>query len=159
MIKKKKAVSPLISTVLLIMIVIIIAIIILLWSQSFIKESVVKEVGGETKNAEQFCGEVSLKTILNNVDGSFGFQNIGNIPLQGFKLKTSIGGSSKINIYNPKPVNSGFTIMVDKEPDGITPLGNYDVYEEIKIIPILMGKTKSGEVTPFECPEIYGVVI
>ena len=40
----KKAVSPIISTVLLIMIVIILAIIILLWSRGFIKEAITKDI-------------------------------------------------------------------------------------------------------------------
>ena len=45
--KNKKAVSPVVSTVLLVLIVIILAIIILLWSRGFIKEVILKEIPGE----------------------------------------------------------------------------------------------------------------
>ena len=39
---KRKAVSPVVSTVLLIMIVVILAVIIIIWSRGFLSESVLK---------------------------------------------------------------------------------------------------------------------
>ena len=110
--KNKKAVSPIISTVLLVMIVIIVAIIILMWSRGFIKEAIEKEIGGENKRVEQFCSEVSMVAILND-EGSFGFTNNGNVPIYALNVKlTDIGGGDS-DIINIRPekgglVNPGF---------------------------------------------------
>ena len=152
--RKIKAISPVVSTVLLVMIVIIIAAIIYLWAQGLIKEVITKTVGGETKNIEQFCPEISLTAIV-NPDQSFGFHNIGNVPIWAFNLKlvSKNKGSSEVRKISGKDglVNSGFsTIIKDVEP--------YDHYDEITVIPILLGKSTSGN-QEYTCPEQYGVKI
>ncbi len=160
--KSKKAVSPIISTVLLVMIVIIVAIIILMWSRGFIKEAIEKEVGGETKRVEQFCSELSMVAILNN-EGSFGFTNNGNVPIYSLNLKLTggivgAGSSDTVNIRPEKGglVNPGFSTLIKDE------FGNYyDYYDydEVKIIPVLLGKTKTGAIKEKGCEEIYGLNI
>jgi flagellin-like protein len=151
--RKEKAVSPVIATVLLIMIVIILAIIILLWSRSFIKETILKEVQGVSKNAEQFCPEVQLRPdISEDASGTFGFTNTGNIPIYSYKIKlVSKGGSETKKVDGAAGlVNPGFGTTIG----GVLP---FSEYEQIKIIPILLGKTSSGTLEPFECPEVNGV--
>jgi flagellin-like protein len=156
--KEKKAVSPIISTVLLIMIVVIIAIIIIIWSQGFIKEIILKEVAGESKRIEQFCGEVGLRTIL-NPDETVGFQNTGNVPIYGYRLKLEGGGNSEIHTFEGgnNIVNPGFSKMINYDGDG-NPIV-YGNWEQISVIPILLGESRTGSIQPFECPEINGFVV
>jgi len=151
----KRAVSPIISTVLLIMIVIVLATIILLWSRGFVKEAILKEVAGSEKRVEQFCGEVGMTPTLDETAGTFGFTNSGNIPIFKLNLKTTKGGKSEIHEIGPDEgglVNPGFATTIGG-------YGRYDSYDEVKIIPILLGKSKSGGITEFSCPEENGLTI
>lgn len=143
--KREKAVSPVISTVLLILIVVVLAVIILLWSRGFIKEAATKQILGQTKSVEQFCNDIQIKSIYND-DGTFGFQNVGQVPIYSFNVKfTEKDGSSRIeNFTGPDgAINPGFSKNLD---------GLYSDYDQIKIIPILLGKTKSG-MKPVQCPD------
>jgi flagellin-like protein len=149
----RKAVSPVISTVLLIMIVIIIAIIILLWSRGFVQEAIEKDIAGSTKRINEFCPDVKLKSIVNS-DGSFGFENIGNVPVFGFNLKISGDGDSEIINYDNEgggTVNPGFSVLIEDR-------GSYDELGEVKVIPIILGESEGGQ-SEFECPEKNGFVI
>jgi flagellin-like protein len=154
MVRDKKAVSPVISTVLLILIVIILAVIILLWSRGFIKEKILKF----DKPIEEDCKEVSLKTFINPDNSGFGFTNNGNVPIYAIQLKISdkTSGSSEIRRIDDN-VDSGVSKMIDEpyyESDGITPL-----YKEVKIIPVLLGKTSAGAVKEYSCPDSGGIVV
>ena len=132
MIKNKRAISPIISTVLLVMLVIVLAAIILLWSKGFIKEKVLKF----DKPIETVCSDVSIRTFINE-DNSFGFTNIGNVPIYAIDLKTSEGWSSTIDKIE-KIVEAGTSTVIEGH--------TYNPDEEIKIIPILIGKTDSGNI-------------
>lgn len=151
--KGKKGVSPIVSTVLLIMVVVIMAIIILFWAKGFVKEAIEKEIAGSKKRVNEFCLDVRLKSILNS-DGSFGFENTGNVPLYAFNLKLTDGGSSrlvKISTDAGGSVNPGFSVIVDDQ-------GKYSDYDEVKVIPILLGQSDNGQ-REFECPEKNGFLI
>ncbi len=151
--KSRKAVSPVVSTILLIMIVVIIAIIILLWARNFIKEAILKEIAGNTKKVEAWCSEVQaqLKPIINE-DGSCGIANEGNIPIHAIDLKTSGSeGSSDTEYIGPLDINAGYSKMISG--------CDTNSYESIKIIPIILGKRKSGLVEPYTCPEKDAVII
>jgi len=148
--KRKKGVSPIVSTVLLIMIVVILAIIILLWSKGFIQEAILKEIGGTKKNVEQWCGDVEINPIIDETSGDFGFMNKGNVPIKAFKIKTKSADSGSTNINKEvTSINPGFSIIVTGY--------NYNDYEEVEVIPILLGKTKRGDTEEFECPEKYSL--
>ncbi|MBT4136226.1 hypothetical protein HOD75_02020 [archaeon] len=152
--KNKKGVSPVIATVLLVMIVVILAIIILVWSQGFIKETILKEINGESKRAEAYCREIRMIPIINE-DDSFGFENTGNVPIYEIQLKTSGDGSSELETIE-EPVNPGFATILTS-PQG----GDYQLsaYEEVKVIPVILGTTESGDNQPFTCPEINALKI
>jgi flagellin-like protein len=141
----KKAISPVVSTVLLIMIVIILAIIILLWSRGFIKEKLTKF----EKPIENVCREVSIKPFLND-DFSFGFMNNGNVPIYQFDVKTSKEGSSNVHRIEKK-VDVGISVDIENY--------NYNDYEEVIIIPVLLGKSSSQGVKEYTCPEQSGFVV
>ena len=82
--KKQKALSPIIATVLLIAIVLVLALIIFLWMRGFIEEVVEKEVGGVKKSVDKFCADVSFVADIKT--GSIIMSNEGNIPLYGICL-------------------------------------------------------------------------
>ncbi|MDD5191960.1 MAG: hypothetical protein PHH54_04950 [Candidatus Nanoarchaeia archaeon] len=147
----KKGVSPVIATVLLIMIVIIIAIIILLWSQGFIKEKLLKF----DKPIENVCSEVSIKTFVNE-DYTYGFTNIGNVPIYAVDVKISEGGNSRIvraDQTKNGQVDIGLSTKLSVE--AIDPTTT----TEVKIIPILLGKNKEGGIKEFTCPEQAAFVL
>ncbi len=147
--RKSRAVSPVVSTIILIMIVIIIAIIIILFARNFIKEIVLKEVGGNSKRVEDFCSEVVLNPILND-DGTFGVSNEGNVPVFALNIKTTNAGNSD-TIPLEYHINPGYSQMIEGK--------NRNDYESVKIIPILLGKRKSNLVEQYTCDERYGVDI
>jgi len=140
----KKGVTPVVSTTLLIMIVVILAVIILLWSRGFIKEKILKF----DKPVENVCSEVGIQTFI-NPDNSYGFTNTGNVPIYAFNVKTSKNGGSTIELKKTS-VNPGINVEV----------GLYDsTADEIKIIPVLLGKTKSGAIKEYTCPENSAIVV
>src|SRR3989344_7688515 len=153
----RKAVSPVIATVLLIMIVIILAIIILLWSRGFIKEKILKF----DKPIENVCSEVSIRTFVNDDDTgsgfSYGFTNIGNVPVYAVDVKISEGGSSEIvhaGQLEGGQVDVGLSTILEGVP-GI----QKDVTSKVKIIPVLLGKNKDGAIKEFTCPEQSAFVL
>jgi hypothetical protein len=144
-IKTKKAVSPMISTVLLIMIAIIIAIIILLWGRGFIKEKLLKF----NEPIDNVCSRVEIKPFV-NPDNTYGFTNTGNTPIYQLDLKKTQGGSSTVRRIE-ESVNPAASIVLGDD---------YGDVEEIKIIPVLLGKTSgSGKQKIYACPEKNAVVV
>ncbi len=137
--KEKKALSPVISTVLLIMIVVVLALIILMWAFGFVKEAYSKTIGGEEKPVDYYCSQLNLEGFV-NLDGTFGFSNRGSVPIHSFTLRLT-GNDGETNIENyesPKgSVNPGgvFTFK-DK--------GNYDSYKDVRVISVLLAKKKSS---------------
>ncbi len=155
--KARRAVSPIISTMILIMIVIVIAIIIILFARSFIKEIILKEVGGNSKRVQDFCQEIALKPILNE-DGSFGVTNEGNVPVYNIVLKTSKAGSSDTTQLE-FGVDPGYSQMIEIINPVSSSFYKRSDYEEVKVIPILLGKRKSDLLEPYTCPDNYAVDI
>ena len=146
---RKKGITPIISTVLLIMIVVILAIIILLWSRGFVREAILKEIAGQEKTIDKYCIEVQLETFV-DPDGTFGFKNIGNVPLYSYNLKLTQAGSSFLD--------ERATIV---NPGGSARIGDltYSSYDKVEVIPILLGKKKTGENQEFTCPDRNSIPI
>jgi len=158
--KQKKGVSPIISTVLLVMIVLILAMIIFLWARGFIKESVSKEIAGQEDIAEHHCSNIKLESIV-NADGSFGFRNIGNVPIYKFDLKVTKKDTGSSEIFEMSTelggiANPGIIVLMQDIETNVKP---YDEYEEVKVIPILLGKAKDGGTKEFRCSESQAIII
>jgi len=151
--KQKRAVSPVVATVLLIMIVIILAIIILLWARGFIKEAITKQVGEKEKTVQQYCQEISLKSIIQK-DGCFGFQNTGTIPIYQYKLKLDKKDSGETTTETGGGVSPGISVIV-KDSSGNCFI--YDNYESVKVKPVLLGNKKSGGTESFECSNEFPI--
>jgi flagellin-like protein len=148
----RKGLSPVVSTLILIAIVIIIAIIIILWFKVFLKEAVLKEVDGTSKQVEDFCNDVQLRAVV-DPDGSIVLTNQGNVPINAINVKNiKSDGSSDINSL-AIPLNPGYSRTI---PSG-TPVTSG--YSQLEIVPILLGKTKDNQEKAVSCPQKYAVKI
>jgi flagellin-like protein len=159
--REKKAVSPIIATIILISIVIILAVIIFIATRSFVKEAVLKNIAGEQKTVEKSCQELGLQSIINE-DGSFGFSNTGNIPIYKINLKLTNAGSSEIIEIDPEKDSDKISGSFRPGSEAIIIYNNIKTndYENIKIIPVLLGKTKkSSKTQEYVCPEENSLII
>ncbi len=142
--KNKKGVSPVIATVLLIAMVVVLGLIIFLWFRGFTQEAVTKF----DTNVELVCNDVSFEASY--VSGILSIVNTGNIPIYRIKLKTSGQG-----IYSTKELSNidGWSDTGLNQGDAFS--NNIDVSsaEEIIVIPVLMGNSRSGQQS-FTCNEV-----
>ncbi len=141
--RNKKAISPIISTVLLIMLVMILAAIIVLWYKGIFKtEHIIKF----DRPIEQNCQDITLETFVDEGSGIFSATNTGNVPIYKIKLKTTSSGSSDVS-------------EIKKDTGSVLPVGGsyvftdyiYSNYEKVTIIPILLGKDNNGNVKEKMC--------
>ncbi|MEM4325794.1 MAG: archaellin/type IV pilin N-terminal domain-containing protein [Candidatus Pacearchaeota archaeon] len=148
----KKALSPVIATVLLIGIVIVLALIVFIWFKSFTKEAITK-FGG--RNVELICQDVNFDASYSN--GILSVSNRGNVPIYDLKLKLEEQGRER-----------SITLRQISEGDGSWPtngLGagkdfsanignNIGNPENLIATPILMGiSSKGGERKTYVCDE------
>ncbi|MDP3986614.1 MAG: hypothetical protein Q8P81_00105 [Nanoarchaeota archaeon] len=150
--KNKKAVSPVVATVLLIIMVIVIGLIIFLWFRSFVPEQ------GEKfgRNLELVCNEVVFQPAYSTTNGNLTITNTGNVPIYSISIKISKDRShSTKNMtelddnWPPLGLRQGKTftsIDLSSEISGA---------EEVLIIPILAGTSSEGDQT-HTCEERQG---
>jgi len=128
----KKALSPVIASVLLIALVLVLASIIFLWARGFVSEQIEKF----GKPIETLCEEVEFDAEFapGAGGGNLDVVNRGNIRIYGFDIKEIEGGNSKIESFNLN-VEPG-----DSLPSQAISLG-YGT-EKIIIYPRLLGNVK-----------------
>lgn len=148
----KKAISPVIATVLLVSLVVILAAIIFLWARAFLPETLQKFEGP----IEDACKSVAFDAAYSsNIDGgTITVQNNGNVPLHSIQvgIKKGLGSLEYIDASSsiPSVVAGG---SVDFRVSGIT------AEDELIIVPVLLGKTSAGELKAFVCGDEYGKTI
>lgn len=126
---RRKAVSPVIATVLLIAIVVVIALIILIWALSFIKEACLKN----GKSCDQNCDEISIQITLDS--GVLTVINNGNIPIYSINIEKTSQGQTELD---PRE-NIGIAQGTAKSFD----IG--EGYEKVEVTPIIMGEVKNTQ--------------
>ncbi len=145
-INKKRGVSPVVATILLVSIVVVIGLIVFLWFRGVTKEAITKF----GTNIELVCNDVEFDASYSG--GVLSVVNRGNIPIFKMKLKISEYGS-----YETKDIEE----LSEKWPQaglnqGKTFSDRIDIgegtSEEIKIVPVLIGDSGSGQKT-FVCDE------
>jgi len=143
MIKKrgKRAVSPIVSTILLIVIVVILAVIIFLWARSFVGEIVEKEIAGVKKTADKFCREVNFKAYMS--DGYLIIKNEGDVPIHEINVKKIAAGES-----DTEPIEISLDAGAVSEPIDAGLSG----YDAATITPVLLGKTRNIK-KQYTCPD------
>ena len=148
---KKKAISPVIATVLLIAMVVVIALIIFLWFRGMTQEAIVKF----DENVELVCKDIDFDASYSS--SILSISNIGNVPIFGMKIKKVFSGGHETkdlrDLSNGWPeygLNSGkiFSEQIV-----------FENANKIIVIPVLLGKTKSGVQKTFVCDEQYGYEI
>lgn len=148
--KDKKAVSPIIATILLIAIVIVIAMLIFFWFKGFTKEAVTKF---GNKNIKLVCNDVKFQASYNS--GIFSISNTGSVPIYSLNLKFS--GSGTHNTFSVENLN------IEWDSAGLNPgsafsgniNSNTEGMDKLTVIPVLIGKSKKGQTT-YICDEKYG---
>jgi flagellin-like protein len=127
----KKALSPVIATILLIALVLVLALIIFLWARGFVSEQIQKF----GQPIEDLCSQADFDVEL--IEGSLGKEleivNRGNAPIHSFDIKEIKGGDSEIQKFRFS-VDVGAAI---RQPISI----DYST-EEIVIYPALLGNVK-----------------
>ena len=151
MIKKKKALSPVIATALLVAIALVLAVIIFLWARTFIGEGLEKE--GRT--IEQSCEIVAFNAEAfygnNQDDKKVEIENLGNVAIYGVEIKTvdTAAGTEISQAENfQNTITIGGTGSVDLPP-GIAK------DDTLIIIPILLGE-RGTQTGTHKCDEDYG---
>jgi|SRR3989344_4710950 len=140
----KKAVTPIIATVLLIAIVVVASTIVFIWAKSFMKERVMKM----DQLAETLCSQVSLSAGLDG--NTLMITNTGNIPVYQIKLKKMKDKESQSeDVVINLDVGSTFQKNIDLSGDET----------QIIITPGLLGKVKE-ENKVYPCDEkLYRTIL
>ena len=148
---KKKALSPVIATVLLIAMVVVIALIIFFWFRGMTEEAVIKF----EKNIKLVCNDINFDASYSS--GILSVSNIGNVPIFSMKIKKILSGS-----HETKDLRE----LSDTWPDvGLNSGGifsekiNFENANKIVVIPVLLGTTASDVQKTFVCDEQYGYEI
>jgi flagellin-like protein len=151
--KKKKGLSPTITTILLIALTVVIIGIIFLWFRGLVEEGVVKF----GKNIQLVCEDVDFDASYSSDTGLISITNRGNIPV--FTVNLEISESGNYRTRNIKDIDAGLSWP----PKGLNQDGNFigniknDVGSatKIKVLPVLIGTSKEGQKT-FVCGGQYG---
>ncbi len=150
----KKALSPVVATVLLVALVLILAMIIYLWARAFLPEKIQKDLGGGAAPIEEACKQVQFTAQYDS--GSVYILNEGNVPLHGVEIGLKKGFSLEFTDFTggAYTTKTGETTAFDfSAKTGATPsTGN-----EIVIVPVLLGESaKTSERKAFICDQQYG---
>src|SRR3989344_3422106 len=148
-ISSKRGISPIVATVLLILLVVIIAMIIFLWFRSQIQESVTK-FGSDVQIV---CQEVDFDVSYN--DAMLSFVNNGEAPIYDFMIFSvteSSGSTEAVSLRDSgfNGLSSGAATEIEYDAQGAT---------ELRVVPMLLGETSSGDTQTYQCDEGLGVTI
>ena len=149
---RKKAISPVIATVLLIAMVVVIALIVFLWFRGLTGEAITK-FGG--KNVKLVCGDVSFDASYLST-GILSLSNTGNVPIYGIKAKISSAGSHQT--IDLRDISGLSWPKIGLPQGGVfsgNALGDVGSPDDLVLIPVLRGKAEKGEKLHI-CDEQYG---
>ncbi|MBT7706217.1 hypothetical protein HN747_02105 [archaeon] len=131
----KRALSPVVASVLLVALVLVLASIIFLWARGFIGEQIEKD----DKSISSMCEEVAFSFELIKTPGLTGkyeieLVNNGNIPIFKFTIVKKLAGTEErfdydITVQPQKAIREPLNLLIDgKEP------------EQVTIYPVLLGE-------------------
>ncbi len=149
----ERGVSPVVATILLIAIVIVIALIVFLWLRGLTKESVQKF----NKNVELACADVSFSADYFATDQVISLSNDGNVPIKNFFVKKiGAGNTDSVKLSEVDPTFVG--LPAGQAKDAAFPSIRTNGYDTLKIVPVLLANSNSGEVEHI-CDDQYGVEV
>ena len=150
---ERKAVSPVVATVLLIALVLILAVIIYLWARAFLPEKIEK-MGGPI---EDMCPSVVF--IAEYDSGVIRVRNDGNVPINGFEIakKSTFGTEYLSGDFTATPSIKGGEVKEFPVDPATTPINAGDT---LLIVPSLLGMSlKDEQLKAFVCDESYGQTV
>ena len=148
---KKKALSPVIATILLIAIVMVIALILFVWFRGMVGDY------GEKfgKNIQLSCGEVAMDASYSGANVYI--SNTGNIPIFKINVKISKPGGYQTKYLSEMASNWPSTGLKQGETFSADISSYTTDATSITLIPILIGTSSKGESKKtFVCDEKYG---
>lgn len=152
--ENKRAISPLIASIVLIGLVLAIGGIIFLWFQSMTEEAVTKFDG---QNVELVCDDVNFQA--SHDQGQISIVNRGNVPIFSMEVKLE-GSAGQIEKENTSSLSGTWDEQTGLNQGGAESLiVNYNEYESAELIPVLMGKTEDGERKTQACEERHGETV
>lgn len=144
--RDKRAIAPVITTILLVLIVLVLASIVILWGVSFIPEALAKFEAP----IEQACDDISFSA---DVSGSeISVSNLGSIPIYKFSVREEGQKKSEIKTTGETKLGVGGAATLD-----ITLSSGFT--GQLTIIPIILGETEDGKIQQFSCPETSWKII
>jgi hypothetical protein len=151
MINNKKAISPLIATVLLVGISVAAASMIYIWMQGFIGEGTIKNGAP----IERSCDQLSYTAEISS-DQTLLINNQGNIPIKEFLVKAT-NADGQIITYEKNPARDSESHIPAIYAGTVVKLMISEIYNSgvssIEVIPVLYGKgTSSGQPKIAYCP-------
>ena len=153
--RDKRGLSPVIATVLLVAMVVVIGLIIFLWFRGFQQEAVTK-FGG--KNIQLVCGDVSFDASFSDSTNTLVVSNLANVPI--YQMQAKIESSGRHDTKDLDESYSGWPTS-GLNQGGIASINvgtDFDSAEEVVLIPVLRGTSRSGEKT-YVCDESAGRTI
>jgi len=135
----KKAVSPVIATIILIAIVIVIAVVTFVWFRGSI-DSTIQKLGGDI---DQKCDEALDGLQADYSSGTLSLVNNGNVAIFDIKVRTLGGSRESYDISEKVDWGEGLTIGKAGSYSISFPAGA----SRIELRPILLGQSEDGPVT------------
>jgi flagellin-like protein len=151
----KKAVSPVIATVLLVSMVVVLAMIVILWFTSLTGEAIVKF---DNENVEVICRD-KVGFDASYSGGVLSLVNSGETPIYRIQIKTE--GRGEYNTEQLKSTNEG-GVWPEKglnQGKSFSASLDYSSYEKITIIPVLLGDSEKGWKTHVCDEDLTGYLI
>lgn len=149
MIKRgRRAIAPVITTILLVLITLVLASIVILWGTSFIPESLGK-FGEPVENA---CDSIAFTADVDSSSNEISVSNTGDIPIYKFSVKEEGQTKSEIQTTGETNLGVGGAKILD-----ITVSSGFS--GEVTVMPIVLGETEDGKVQQYSCPESSWQVI
>ena len=140
----KKAISPVVATVLLVSIVIVLIVIIYIWASSSLKEQYTK-FGSPIEDA---CDKVSLSATYDSDADSVQLNNEGTVAVYKINLVYSSGGDKN-------PVSCGQVSLATAGSKTISVSDDCSLPEEdgipVSVIPVLLGENSDGNSVEYVC--------
>jgi flagellin-like protein len=148
----KKALSPVVATVLLVALVLVLAMIIYLWASAFLPEKIQKDLGGGAAPIEDACAQVQFTAQYDS--GNVYILNEGNVPLHGAEIGVKKGfGSLEFTDFT----GAGYTVKTGETTKFDLSSMTIATENEIVIVPVLLGESaKTSERKAYICDQQYG---
>jgi flagellin-like protein len=144
--QNKKALSPVITTILLVLLAIILAVIILLWARGFIAEKISKfdPVQNEERPISEVCGRAQIQGYyVTSPNEEVYVTNVGSIPVYSVDVSYTSAGTKQL-IEGQLNLTAGTAGVIRN----VTGIGSAN---EVSLIPVLLGKSDKGGIKQYTC--------